>query len=73
MRGLCKTGCGFELEYDHTEFSDGFVYYLPKNLDKTVHNCIFSDNILDVVDDEEALAEYGQKNKERLKISLNDY
>ena len=39
MRGLCKIGCGFELEYEPHEFSDGFVYYLPRNLDETVHQC----------------------------------
>ena len=41
MKGLCKTDCGMEIEYVPHEFSDGFVYYLPRNLDGTIHNCIF--------------------------------
>lgn len=39
MRGLCKNDCGSELEYESHEFSDGFVYYLPRDLDGTVHDC----------------------------------
>ena len=39
MRGLCKTQCGCMIEYEPHEFSDGFVYYLPRNLDKTIHQC----------------------------------
>jgi hypothetical protein len=31
MKGLCKTECGCEVEYVPHEFSDGFVYYLPRN------------------------------------------
>lgn len=44
MRGLCKIGCGGELEYESHEFSDGFVYYLPRNLDGTVHDCFIANN-----------------------------
>jgi hypothetical protein len=73
MRGLCKTSCGCEIEFEPHEFSDGFVYYLPRNLDGKVHNCIFSEEPdffnLDVDEDDEVLKEFCQKHKERLKIS----
>ena len=73
MKGLCKTSCGCEIEFEPHEFSDGFVYYLPRNLDGKVHNCIFSEEPdffnLDVDEDEEVLKEFCQKHKERLKIS----
>ena len=70
MKGLCKTDCGCEVEYESHKFSDGFVYYLPKNLDGTVHNCIFSEEEPDFFDYEvDAIEEFCQKHKERLKIS----
>ena len=70
MKGLCKTNCGCEVEYESHKFSDGFVYYLPKNLDGTVHNCIFSEEEPDFFDYEvDAIEEFCQKHKERLKIS----
>ena len=50
MKGLCKTDCGCDVEYIPHEFSDGFVYYLPRNLDGTVHNCIFSEEEPDFFD-----------------------
>ena len=50
MKGLCKTECGMTVEYVPHEFSDGFVYYLPRNLDGTVHNCIFSEEEPDFFD-----------------------
>ena len=72
MRGLCKTDCGCEVEYEPHEFSDGFVYYLPRNMDGKVHNCIFSEDPdffnLDISDDE-GIKEFCQKHKDRLKIS----
>jgi len=40
MKGQCITKCGLDIDYEPIEFSDGFVYYLPRNLDKTVHNCL---------------------------------
>ena len=70
MKGLCKTACGCEVEYESHKFSDGFVYYLPKNLDGTVHNCIFSEEEPDFFDyPVDAIEEFCQKHKERLKIS----
>ena len=73
MKGLCKTDCGMEIEYVPHEFSDGFVYYLPRNLDGKVHNCIFSEDPdffnLDVDEDDEVLKEFCQKHKDRLKLS----
>ncbi len=71
MRGLCKIGCGYELEYESHEFSDGFVYYLPKNLDKTVHNCIFSDEGLQILDDD-MFESFYHYNKNRLKITKDE-
>ena len=41
MKGKCKNFCREQLEYESTTFSDGFVYYLPRNLDGTVHKCPF--------------------------------
>ena len=35
----CKTHCGEKINYESVEFSDGFVYELPKNNDGTVHQC----------------------------------
>ena len=32
----CKTHCGQKINYESVEFSDGFVYELPKNNDGTV-------------------------------------
>ncbi len=40
MRGLCKSKCGLDIDYEPIEFSDGFTYYLPRNLDGTYHNCV---------------------------------
>lgn len=36
---LCRTGCGEEISYEEFEFEDGYVYYLPRNLDGSIHNC----------------------------------
>jgi len=73
MKGLCKTDCGCDVEYIPHEFSDGFVYYLPRNLDGTVHNCIFSEEEPDFFDIEpDAIEEFFQKHKERLKIDPAD-
>lgn len=50
MRGQCLTECGLDIDYEPIEFSDGFVYYLPRNLDKTVHNCfLMSNDVVSVV------------------------
>jgi len=50
MRGQCLTECGLDIDYEPIEFSDGFVYYLPRNLDKTVHNCfLLTDDVIEVV------------------------
>ena len=47
MKGQCLTKCGLDVDYEPIEFSDGFVYYLPRNLDKTVHDCLMtSSNVL---------------------------
>jgi len=48
MRGLCKTKCENQIVYESHEFSDGFVYYLPRNLDGTIHNCPIMQIVIDV-------------------------
>ena len=73
MRGLCKTGCGFEVEYESHEFSDGFVYYLTRNLDGKVHKCIFSEDPDFFTYDIDGIEEFCQKHKERLKISVDAF
>ena len=35
----CRTGCGEQITYQQYSFPDGFVYFLPLNLDETVHDC----------------------------------
>ena len=73
MKGLCKTDCGMEIEYAPHEFSDGFVYYLPKNLDGTIHNCIFSEEEPDFFDIEaDGWDDFCEKHKERLKINPDE-
>jgi hypothetical protein len=47
----CKTHCGEKINYESVEFSDGFVYELPKNNDGTVHQC----PIIELVMEEEFL------------------
>ena len=73
MKELCKTDCGCEVEYESHKFSDGFVYYLPRNLDGKVHNCIFSEEEPDFFEFEpDAIEEFFQKHKERLKLDPAD-
>tara|TARA_B110000438_G_scaffold204656_1_gene196376 strand:+ start:114 stop:1256 length:1143 start_codon:yes stop_codon:yes gene_type:complete len=35
----CRTGCQDQVNYEPFHFSDGFVYFLPKNLDDSIHDC----------------------------------
>ena len=35
----CRTGCGEQITYERYDFPDGFVYFLPLNLDETIHDC----------------------------------
>jgi hypothetical protein len=35
----CRTGCGAFVLYEMRPFPDGFIYHMPRNLDKTIHNC----------------------------------
>jgi hypothetical protein len=35
----CRTGCQEQVNYEHFPFPDGFVYFLPKNLDDSSHDC----------------------------------
>jgi len=44
MKCQCLTKCGLDVDYEPIEFSDGFVYYFPRNLDKTVHDCLITSN-----------------------------
>jgi hypothetical protein len=50
MRSLCRIGCGCMLEYETHEFSDGFVYNVPRNLDNTLHQCTIVQIIEAVLD-----------------------
>ena len=62
-----------EIEYVPHEFSDGFVYYLPRNLDGTIHNCIFSEEEPDFFDIEaDGWEDFCEKHKERLKINPDE-
>tara|TARA_Y100001936_G_C16037733_1_gene649605 strand:- start:86 stop:1651 length:1566 start_codon:yes stop_codon:yes gene_type:complete len=36
---MCKTGCKQQVTYENIEFSDGFVYFLARNLDSSIHYC----------------------------------
>ena len=35
----CRTGCQKQVNYEHFDFPDGFVYHLPRNLDDSIHDC----------------------------------
>jgi len=35
----CRTGCEEQVHYEEYVFPDGFIYFLPKNKDKTIHKC----------------------------------
>ena len=35
----CRTGCGEQITYEQYAFPDGFIYFLPLDLDETIHNC----------------------------------
>jgi hypothetical protein len=39
MSITCKTGCGQQVVYENIEFTDGFVYHCPHNLDSSLHYC----------------------------------
>ena len=69
MRGFCKTDCGIEVEYDPYEFTDGFVYYLPRDLDGKVHKCIFTDQ----EDDYDSFEDFLSHNSERCKLTQDEY
>ena len=54
MKGPCLTNCGLDVDYEPIEFSDGFVYYFPRNLDKTVHDCLMlSQDVVHLMEDVE--------------------
>jgi len=45
MSIICKTGCGQQVVYENIEFTDGFAYQCPHNLDNSLHYCpIFHSN-----------------------------
>ena len=45
MSITCKTGCGQQVVYENIEFTDGFAYQCPHNLDDSLHYCpIFYDH-----------------------------
>ena len=71
MKGFCKIGCGIEVEHDSYEFSDGFVYDLPRDLDGKVHKCIFTN--LGKEQDYDSFEDFLLHNKERCKINQDEY
>ena len=74
MRGLCKTSCGCEIEFEPHEFSDGFVYYLPRNLDHTPHQCVIFNAVEECYQDPDPdMEEFYQENKTRLKITQEKF
>ena len=45
MSIICKTGCSQQVVYENIEFTDGFAYQCPHNLDNSLHYCpIFHSN-----------------------------
>jgi hypothetical protein len=73
MKGLCKTDCGLEVEYESHKFSDGFAYYLPRNLNGKPHNCIFGEDEGFFNYQDDSVEEFYQKHKERLNISVDSF
>jgi len=76
---LCKTNCGYEIEYEPHKFSDGFVYHLPRNADRTVHDCfmvseIMQDIIFENAEDHSGLLEKTfQENRNKLNLNLDEF
>lgn len=35
----CRTGCDVQINYEEHVFPDGFIYFLPKNKNGTIHKC----------------------------------
>ena len=85
MKGQCLTKCGLDVDYEPIEFSDGFVYYLPRNLDKTVHNCLMvSSEIINLIytfdsndypkDSDKSIYELEyEKNKNRTALTFEQF
>ena len=48
MGNLCQFGCGCVLEYESHEFSDGFVYKIPRESENKIHHCIIPGIFYDV-------------------------
>jgi hypothetical protein len=66
--------CGLEVEYESHKFSDGFVYYLPRNLDKTIHRCLIVDLQETLFGDPDPdLEQIYSENKDRLKITQEKF
>jgi hypothetical protein len=76
MRGLCRSGCGCMLEYDSYQFSDGFEYLFPKDLDGKPHHCVIFTVKHELeregleISDMKALY---QSHKKRLNISYEEF
>ncbi len=74
MKGLCKTECGMTVEYVPHEFSDGFVYYLPRNLDKTIHHCMIIKTEMEMWGDPDPnIEKIYRENKDRLNITQEKF
>jgi hypothetical protein len=76
MGNLCQFGCGCVLEYESHEFSDGFVYKIPRNSDNTLHECLIPKIISDVFFDDVEIYDYSllhESKKNNLYISVEEF
>jgi hypothetical protein len=74
MKGLCKTECGMTVEYESHKFSDGFVYYLPRNLDKTIHHCMIIEMEMEMWGHPDPnIEKIYRENKDRLNITQEKF
>ena len=76
MGSLCQFGCGCVLEYESHEFSDGFVYKIPRNSDNTLHECAIPKIISDVFFEDVEIYDYSllhESKKNNLCISVEEF
>lgn len=73
----CRTGCGNQIIYEPHPFPNGSVYFLPLNLDETIHNCpnLPENESDDIWPNSESIPREGNiiEYVEKRKFSPNDY
>ena len=72
----CRTGCGKQIIYELYPFPDGFIYFLPLNLDETIHDCPnLPENTAGLWPNEESVPRGGDiiEYVEKRKLVPNDY